>query len=384
MLRARVDRHRCVGAGTRITIAPTAFDWYRGDFAKASVADATSVEDEVLHEAALACPTGAIVVEEIEELLPWQLRGKEAPRRVEKTFMFTDIERSTNLVEALGDEAWQGLLRWHDETLRSLFRLDLDRLAHEAVRRLAEQDLARRGVLLQAGGDVDGVAGHDRGIDGRHTGHDLAGVHADAHLDRHAPVPLELLVQGREPLAHVRRGPRRPERVVLVQLRDAEDRHHRIAGVLLDGAAVPFDRGSHRLEVPSLDVAERLRVQSFAERGRTGDVAEDHGDGLADLPGRRRGRQRSSAGRAELELVRALAPAVRAGNHGREPTVGDRPMLADPCCSGWVDSQLQPGRLRTQDRGHELNVTGARDRARCLIGALGVARRAPRRPPGRA
>ena len=41
--------------------------------------------------------------------------------RVEKTFMFTDIERSTNLVEALGDEAWQGVLRWHDETLRGLF-----------------------------------------------------------------------------------------------------------------------------------------------------------------------------------------------------------------------------------------------------------------------
>jgi class 3 adenylate cyclase len=35
--------------------------------------------------------------------------------------MFTDIERSTNLVEALGDEAWQALLRWHDETLRSMF-----------------------------------------------------------------------------------------------------------------------------------------------------------------------------------------------------------------------------------------------------------------------
>jgi class 3 adenylate cyclase len=120
-LRARVDRHRCVGAGTCITIAPTAFDWIAGDYFKAGVADATSVEDEVLREAALACPTGAIFVEEVEELLPWQLRGKEAPRRVEKTFMFTDIERSTNLVEALGDEAWQGLLRWHDETLRGLF-----------------------------------------------------------------------------------------------------------------------------------------------------------------------------------------------------------------------------------------------------------------------
>jgi class 3 adenylate cyclase len=34
--------------------------------------------------------------------------------------MFTDIVRSTNLVEALGDEAWDHLLHWHDETLRSL------------------------------------------------------------------------------------------------------------------------------------------------------------------------------------------------------------------------------------------------------------------------
>jgi class 3 adenylate cyclase len=110
-----------VGAGTCITIAPTAFDWHEGDFSKAGVIDATSVEEDLLREAALACPTAAIVIEETAELLPWQLRGKEAPRRVEKTFMFTDIERSTNLVEALGDEAWQGVLRWHDETLRSLF-----------------------------------------------------------------------------------------------------------------------------------------------------------------------------------------------------------------------------------------------------------------------
>ena len=121
MLRARVDRHRCIGAGTCITIAPTAFDWHEGDFAKAGVVDPASVEDELLREAALACPTGAITIEEVEELLPWQLRGKEAPRRVEKTFMFTDIEGSTNLVEALGDEAWQGVLHWHDETLRALF-----------------------------------------------------------------------------------------------------------------------------------------------------------------------------------------------------------------------------------------------------------------------
>ncbi len=38
-----------------------------------------------------------------------------------RTFMFTDIVKSTNLVEALGDAAWLDLIRWHDQTLRSLF-----------------------------------------------------------------------------------------------------------------------------------------------------------------------------------------------------------------------------------------------------------------------
>jgi class 3 adenylate cyclase len=123
VLRARVDRHRCIGAGNCITIAPSAFDWHERDFAKAEVVDPGSVEEELLREAALACPTMAIVIEELEELLPWQLRTAVAarPRRVMKTFMFTDIVGSTALVEALGDEAWGVLLRWHDDTLRSLF-----------------------------------------------------------------------------------------------------------------------------------------------------------------------------------------------------------------------------------------------------------------------
>jgi class 3 adenylate cyclase len=121
MLRVRVDRPRCVGAGNCITIAPTAFDWYPGDFGKATVVDAESVEEEALREAALACPTLAIVVEEVAELLPWQLRGQATTQRVQRTFMFTDIVGSTTLLEAIGDEAWQSLLSWHDQTLRALF-----------------------------------------------------------------------------------------------------------------------------------------------------------------------------------------------------------------------------------------------------------------------
>ena len=122
MLRARVDRHKCIGAGNCITVAPTAFDWLKGDLGKADVVDPDSVEEELLRAAAVSCPTDAIVIEEVEELLPWQLRGKAGPeRRVLKTFMFTDIVKSTNLAEAMGDDAWLELLRWHDETLRAVF-----------------------------------------------------------------------------------------------------------------------------------------------------------------------------------------------------------------------------------------------------------------------
>ena len=122
MLRARVDRHRCIGAGNCITIAPTAFDWLKGDLLKAEIVDPTSVEEELLRDAAASCPTNAIEIEEVEELLPWQLRGRTVPnRRVLKTFMFTDIVKSTNLAEAMGDSAWSEVMRWHDETLRSFF-----------------------------------------------------------------------------------------------------------------------------------------------------------------------------------------------------------------------------------------------------------------------
>jgi class 3 adenylate cyclase len=45
----------------------------------------------------------------------------ERLERVGRAFMFTDIVKSTDLVGVIGDEAWEDLLAWHDQTLRSLF-----------------------------------------------------------------------------------------------------------------------------------------------------------------------------------------------------------------------------------------------------------------------
>ena len=60
-----------------------------------------------------------------ELLGPQAQPSRRAPpartRRAAKTFMFTDIVKSTNLLEAMGDEAWEDLLTWHDQTLRSSF-----------------------------------------------------------------------------------------------------------------------------------------------------------------------------------------------------------------------------------------------------------------------
>jgi class 3 adenylate cyclase len=48
-------------------------------------------------------------------------QGRVASARLRRAFMFTDIAGSSQLVEILGDEAWDHLLRWHDHTLKELF-----------------------------------------------------------------------------------------------------------------------------------------------------------------------------------------------------------------------------------------------------------------------
>lgn len=61
-------------------------------------------------------------VRRVLELLGSQAEGdvQTQGERVTKTFMFTDIVGSTNLLEVIGDEAWENLIEWHDKTLRLL------------------------------------------------------------------------------------------------------------------------------------------------------------------------------------------------------------------------------------------------------------------------
>ena len=103
------------------------------------------------------------------------------------------------------------------------------------------------------------------------AGDDLARVDTDAPLD------AEL----RERLPHLHRRAAGAEGVVLVYGRHAEDGHDRVADELLDRAAVALDDRLHALEVPSEQRLHRLGISRLAERRRSDDVAEEHGD---DLP----------------------------------------------------------------------------------------------------
>ena len=50
-------------------------------------------------------------------------RGRAlAATSVRQAFMFTDMIESTSLLEAIGDQAWADVVRWHDQALRALIQ----------------------------------------------------------------------------------------------------------------------------------------------------------------------------------------------------------------------------------------------------------------------
>lgn len=67
----------------------------------------------------------------VRDLLDRMNQTEPTNRRVAKTFLFSDIVKSTDLVGVIGDEAWMDLLAWHDQTLRDAFkRHDGEEISH--------------------------------------------------------------------------------------------------------------------------------------------------------------------------------------------------------------------------------------------------------------
>lgn len=69
-LKVTIDRRRCIGSGNCLYVAPSAFRWREGDFLKPELLDPSTIEEDVVREAAAACPTQAIIIEESADAAP--------------------------------------------------------------------------------------------------------------------------------------------------------------------------------------------------------------------------------------------------------------------------------------------------------------------------
>jgi hypothetical protein len=194
-----------------------------------------------------------------------------------------------------------------------LDRLRNDRGVCERKRLGTDQHLAWRRGLLQAGRDVDCIAGGEplgRACD------DLAGRDADPPADAEIG----------ECVAHLDGGAARAKGVVLVQHGHPENGHHRIADELLNRATVCLDDPLHPLEVAREQRAKRLGIHRLAERSRARHIAEKHRHRLALLASRRCSREWRPAMGTEAEVALAFPAAARADLH----SLKTRPPASDP------------------------------------------------------
>jgi hypothetical protein len=153
--------------------------------------------------------------------------------------------------------------------------VELERPANRLDGPLADDDLAGRGALLQAGADVDCVSGDERASLARRADDDAARVHADTEL--------ELLAEERaEPALHRQRGVESALGVILLGDRRAERRHDRVADELLDRPTGLLDLLGHGVVEPDQQGTRPLRIL-LAELRRPDEVGEEHGRHLAFL-----------------------------------------------------------------------------------------------------
>ena len=90
--------------------------------ALAAEGDATAAQRDLRAARAAFERLGATLdLQRVDELLGDDRSASRTTQRATKTFMFTDIVTSTDLVGLIGDEAWAELLHWHDRELRSAF-----------------------------------------------------------------------------------------------------------------------------------------------------------------------------------------------------------------------------------------------------------------------
>ena len=147
-------------------------------------------------------------------------------------------------------------------------RLHLHGAPHKPPGLLTDQHFAHLSMLLKPGGHVDGVPGHKRVT---RTRDDLAGVDTNPRLQ----------AQLRHSRPHLPCRADRPQGIVLMRDRHAENSHDRIADKLLHRSTVALEDLPHPLVVAAHLRPQRLGIGPLTESGRAAQVTENDGN---DLP----------------------------------------------------------------------------------------------------
>ena len=177
--------------------------------------------------------------------------------------------------------------------------------------RFAHHHAAGPGRLLQARGEVGGVT--HRGVVHPQVVADLAhdhraGMQPDSHLQVASALALQLAIVVAQRALHRERRVDGAARAVLVGDGGAEQRHHPVPGVLVDGALEAVDLRGDELEAPVDDPVHVLRIELLGHGGEARDVGEEHRD-LAPLALER--------GARAQDLVREMPGGVGRGGGGR-------------------------------------------------------------------
>jgi len=188
-----------------------------------------------------------------------------------------------------------------------------------AIRRVAHEDLAGLGGLLEPRRDVDRIAEHAEfalAIADRAGDRDPR-VHADS--ERQPPLGaledalVRALERGEDGEGRALGLLRMVRRLVAHR---AERGDHRIADVLLDQPAIRADVSRDEIPHRPHALVKLLGTETLGERGEPGDVGEQHGDlaGLA-LALLRRGAEARAAPPTEHEGLRHVGAAARAARN---------------------------------------------------------------------
>ena len=148
-------------------------------------------------------------------------------------------------------------------------------MREQALRVLADHDLARIGPLLQSSRNGHGAAGDERLLGGEAGREDLAALEPRADAEADVELTDQHVAQRGDRGLDLDGGARGAKRVVLVADRDPECGHDRIPGEPLDGSPVPRDDGRDRVEVAAHHAVQRFRVETLDERRRVGEVHEE-------------------------------------------------------------------------------------------------------------